>query len=31
MGTIVMTADAGTIVYSHHRVLSDLYLVTALD
>ena len=26
-----MTADAGTMVYSHHRVLSDLYLVTALD
>jgi eukaryotic-like serine/threonine-protein kinase len=31
MGSIVMTADAGTMVYSHHRVLSDLYLVTALD
>ena len=31
MGMIVMTADAGTMVYSHHRVLSDLYLVTALD
>jgi hypothetical protein len=31
MGTIVMTADARTVVYSHHRVLSDLYLVTALD
>ncbi len=31
MGMIVMTADAGTVVYSHHRVLSDLYLVTALD
>ena len=29
MGTIVMTADASTVVYSHHRVLSDLYLVTA--
>ena len=31
MRMIVMTADAGTMVYSHHRVLSDLYLVTALD
>jgi Tol biopolymer transport system component len=31
MGTIVMTADASTTVYSHHRVLSDLYLVTGLD
>jgi DNA-binding beta-propeller fold protein YncE len=31
MGMIVMTADASTVVYSHHRVLSDLYLVTALD
>jgi Tol biopolymer transport system component len=31
IGMIVMTADAGAMVYSHHRVLSDLYLVTALD
>jgi len=31
MGAIVMTADAGTMVYSHHRVLSDLFLVSALD
>jgi serine/threonine protein kinase/Tol biopolymer transport system component len=31
MGMIVMTADASAVVYSHHRVLSDLYLVTALD
>ena len=23
--------DARTVVFSHHRVLSDLYLVTALD
>ena len=31
MSGVVMTADASTIVYSHHRVLSDLYLVRALD
>ena len=29
-GMVVMTADAGTMVYSHHRILSDLYLVDAL-
>ena len=29
-GNVVMTADAGTMVYSHHRILSDLYLVDAL-
>jgi len=29
-GSVVMTADAGTMVYSHHRILSDLYLVDAL-
>jgi Tol biopolymer transport system component len=31
MRMMVMTADAATMVYSHHRVLSDLYLVSALD
>jgi hypothetical protein len=31
MGTVVMTGDAKTVVYAHHRVLSDLYLVSGLD
>jgi Tol biopolymer transport system component len=29
-GVIVLSADGSLIVYSHHRVLSDLYLVDAL-
>jgi len=31
MRMMVLTPDAATMVYSHHRVLSDLYLVSALD